>query len=171
MSRRKPYRLAPELVPSDLWGRSAYRMLGGRAAWTKKIRPNALAKAGNSCEICSSKGGRLICHDKWRYDDKKATATLIGFEIHCGNCDSVTHFGRMFKVGGVSGEVFLSLFIHLCNVNGCKTRAALDILKEAHDLWEKRDKSKWKIIVVPDLLKLYPELEPLPRFKPLAKVG
>jgi|ERR1700733_1696843 len=167
MPPRKKYRLTPELVPIDLWRRSAYRMLGGRVAWRKKIRPDALNKAEDRCETCGAKDGRLTCHDKWSYDDKKATATLVGFEIHCANCDSITHFGRLFKAGGITEEVMMSLMIHLCRVNDCKTRDALNILREATELWENRSKKKWKVAVAPALLKKYPELEGLPTFKPV----
>jgi hypothetical protein len=165
MPDSKPYRLVPELIPGDLWGRSAYKMFAGRGIWTKKIRPDALAKASNACEICLKKGGRLICHDKWRYDDKRATARLIGFEIHCGDCDAVTHLGRMMQVGD-SEDVIIAAVIHMCNVNGFETLTATRILRDPHEIWEKRNKKKRKIEVDLALLKLYPELEALPRFRP-----
>jgi len=165
MSKQMPYRLFPELVPSDLWGRSAYKMLRGRVAWTKKIRPDALAKAEDRCEVCGSGNGRLICHDKWRYDDEKSTATLSGFEIHCDNCDLVTHLGRMMQLADPQ-SVVLAAVMHLCTVNKCKTLIATGILTNAHALWEKRNKKRWKVAVAPGLLKTYPELEGLPKFKP-----
>jgi hypothetical protein len=156
----------PEILPSDLWGRSAYRMLGNRAPWTKKIRPDALAKAKNRCELCGAKEERLICHDKWTYDDTNAIATLSGFEIHCGNCDLVTHLGRMVQVSNDPESIVLAAVIHLNNVNGCKTLASTSIIKEAYSLWEKRNKKKWKVCVAPELVSSYPELEVLPKFIP-----
>ena len=150
------------MVPSDLWGRSAYRMLGGKAAWRKQIRPDALAKAKDQCETCGESSGSLICHDKWVYDDKKAIATLSGFEIHCRGCDSVTHIGRMVAIGADPTPIFE----HLCRVNKCKFQEAVTTIDDAAVLWEKRDKKKWKIVVAPALLKKYPELAALPNFKP-----
>ena len=162
---QKPYSLIPELVPGDLWGRSAYRMLGGRVAWKKKIRPDALAKAKDRCETCDAKEGQLTCHDKWSYDDKKAIATLVGFEIHCRACDSVTHFGRLLKMGA-SDEELWHLLLHICRTNKCEPRDADNILRDSYELWGKRNKKKWKVAVAPSLLTKYPELEGLPTFKP-----
>jgi hypothetical protein len=161
---RPAYRLNPEMVPSDLWGRSAYRMLGGRAAWRKQIRPDALAKSKDQCETCGDSSGTLVCHDRWVYDDKKAIATLSGFEIHCRGCDSVTHFGRMFKIGAD----LTPIFAHVCRVNECNFQEAVTTLKDACLLWEKRDKKKWRIVVASALLKTYPELAELPSFRPAA---
>jgi hypothetical protein len=159
-------RLVPELVPSSLWGRSAYRMLGTRAPWTKKIRPDALAKAKSRCEICGAKEGRLICHDKWVYDDKKAIATLSGFEIHCGNCDLVTHLGRMIQVSDNPESVALAAVIHLNQVNGCKTLQSTGLIREAYAVWEVRNKKTWMIRVAAELVNSYPELAGLPQFVP-----
>jgi hypothetical protein len=140
-------------------------MLAGRAGWTKRIRPDAIANAENSCELCGVKGGRLICHDKWSYNDKKTTANLVGFEIHCGDCDLVTHFKRMMQVADPE-TVLKTAIMHLCNVNGCKVPDAVAILTDADQLWAKRNKKKWKVAVAPALLKTYPELEGLANFKP-----
>jgi hypothetical protein len=140
-------------------------MLGKRAVWTKKIRANALAAAGDTCEICGVEEVRLICHDKWLYDDDKCTATLIGFEIHCGSCDSVTHLGRAIQCG-VPQEVFIAAGEHICQVNGVKPSTALSILKSSIDLWQNRNAKRWEVAVSPSLLKAYPELKELPQFRP-----
>jgi len=161
----KPHVLVPELVPSDLWGRSASKMLGRRASWIKHIRPDAISQAQNRCELCGIKADPLICHDKWVYDKKKAMATLSRFEIHCRNCDSVTHIGRLAKVLGPENAIPAAI-LHLCNVNKCDQQMAVKILKDALFLWEKRNKKKWKINVAPELLNRYPDLAELPNFKP-----
>lgn len=162
---KKTFVLIPELVPAPLWGRSAYRMLGQRVIWKKKIRPDALTAANNRCCICGAADGRLICHDKWQYDDKNATATLAGFEIHCGMCDTVTHLGRAMQ-GDDPREVFLAALAHLCAVNHCPPNAAQGILADALAVWEQRNKKKWTIEVAAPLVKRYPELAALPEFVP-----
>jgi hypothetical protein len=98
MAAKKLKILMPELVPTPLWGRSASKMLKGRLAW-KKIRQETLSAAEQSCSICGSNTGQLSCHENWEYDDKRLTANLVGFEIHCSDCDSVAHAGRAFKLG------------------------------------------------------------------------
>jgi hypothetical protein len=164
MASHKMYRLIPELVPRDLWGRSAFQMLKGKTAWTKKIRPDAISGAGNQCQICADNAGVLVCHDKWKYDDKTRIATLIGFEVHCRTCDAVTHVGRAAQIRDHE-QVLMEAVTILCKVNECKSPVAVKIIADALDLWMKRSEKRWKIVVAPKLLKTYPELEGLPTFK------
>jgi hypothetical protein len=160
MQPKKPNRIMPELVPAPLWGRSASKMLRGRAAW-KVIRQDALSQAQECCSICGSGEGQLSCHDKWQYDDKKCTATLAGFEVHCANCDSVVHAGRAIKLG--YGEIVVS---HLAAINGWNAKRAIEVLQEAMDVWRNRSAKDWSIVVAPALLKRYPALTALPSFVP-----
>jgi hypothetical protein len=165
MASRKMYRLIPELVPRDLWGRSAFQMLKGKPAWTKKIRPDAIAAADGSCQICANNPDVLVCHDKWKYDDKARIATLVGFEVHCRSCDAVTHVGRATQMGDPE-QVLMDALMKLCEVNGCEPPVAEKILADALDLWTRRSEKRWKVSVAPKLLKTYPELEGLAKFKP-----
>ena len=70
----------------------------------------------------------MTCHEKWGYDDKQFVAILLGFEIHCSNCDLVAHAGRAFKLG--YGEVVIS---HLCALNHWDFEHAVTVLKHAMD--------------------------------------
>jgi hypothetical protein len=161
------FRLIPELIPQPLQGRSAYRMFGQRAIWTKQIRPDALAQANYSCELCGAKEEKLICHDKWQYNDENATATLVRFEIHCPRCDAVTHFGHAVNHrGGDREAVLLEVLTHLCKVNQCSGNAAKSLLVNALEKWSIRNKKQWEIIVATSLLTRYPELAKLPTFNP-----
>jgi hypothetical protein len=161
MRRRKIAPLMPELVPGPLWGRSAHKMLGSTAVWKKQIRGDTLAEANNCCSVCKSSEGRMTCHEKWGYDDKQCLATLLGFEIHCSNCDLVAHAGRAFKLG--YGEVVIS---HLCALNHWDIEHAVTVLKHAMDVWIKRSEGEWRIEVASSLAGQYPELTALPRFVP-----
>jgi hypothetical protein len=165
MATKKKLVLVPELVPGPLWGRSAFQMLGRRATWTKQIRPDALEQAGNRCTFCGASEGRMICHDKWQYDDKQAIATLVGFEIHCVKCDAVTHVGRAMQTGP-RREILLAVLNHLCEVNKCPPKAAEGILSSALDQWTKRNKKKWTVKVAASLIERYPVLAALPDFVP-----
>jgi hypothetical protein len=165
MASRKKLRLVPELVPRPLWGRSPHRMRARRFAWTKKIRPDALAKAKNCCSICGSGDGRLICHDLWHYDDKAATATLVGFEIHCGKCDAATHSGRLMNKG-LPKEVEIDALKHFCSVNRCTPKVFRCVLESAMDQWHKRSEKQWTVKVAAPLIERYPELAALPDFVP-----
>lgn len=164
-SKADTLKLIPELVPSNLWGRSASKMLKDKAAWKKKIRPDAIEKAGNHCEICGAVDNGLICHDKWSYDDESLTATLVAFEIHCKACDLVCHFKRMMQVADKEA-VLLAAVKQLCAVNKCGEKVAVAILLTADETWTKRNQNKWSVAVHATLLKKYPELEGLPSFVP-----
>ena len=163
MPKQQPNRLIPELIPKDLWGRSAFQMLGRRTVRTKRIRPEAIARAGNRCEICEERSERLVCHDKWSFDGKKSVATLICFEVHCSDCDLVTHFGRSMQYGD-QNAVYQAAIAQLCKINNCSPAASHKILEEAIEVWIERSKKKWSVRVRPELLEVYPELEGLPTF-------
>jgi hypothetical protein len=163
---QKKFQLVPEMVPSPLWGRSACKMLGNRAVWKKQIRGDALTCANNRCELCGSNEGRLYCHEKWEYDDKRGIATLVNFEIHCGMCDAATHPGLTFKVANSPAESLLSILEHLCKVNRCTMHEAQAILSNSTSQWEKRSAKKWTVRVSDPLVGQYPELKDLPDFIP-----
>lgn len=156
MPQCKKLELCPELVPKPLWGISAYRKLG-RSSW-QRIRQDAVKSAHQSCEICGESpnpiyGDPLMCHEVWRYRDSSATATLMGFEIHCAKCDLVTHMGRAMTHG--LGDAALD---QLCRVNGVTRVEARRMYTDALALWEKRNAKKWRVTVARALLKRYPRL-------------
>lgn len=157
-SLKKP-NLQPQLVPKPLWGISARRKLG-RGSW-QHIRQDAIKAARQSCEICGESpnaiyGDPLTCHEVWRYDDILATATLLGFEIHCPKCDLVTHMGRAMAHG--FGDDALD---QLCRVNGTTRLEAKQIYTDAMALWQKRSVKKWRVKVAKTLLRRYPQLTKL----------
>lgn len=165
MTTSKKVVLMPELVPAALWGRSAYRMLGQRAVWKKQIRADALAKTNNCCSICGASAKRLVCHDEWQYDDNRGLATLVGFEIHCGECDTATYPGLALSIYPRE-ETEKIILAQLCKVNDCTKREAKGLIKKATEVWIERNKKDWKLKVAPALIKKYPELAALPKFTP-----
>lgn len=161
---KKGMPLVPELVPRPLWGRSVFRMLRRNAKW-KQIRFDALAASKNRCSICESKNRTMSCHEQWKYDDDSSTAILLGFEIHCSNCDAATHFGNAVN-RGPSGEILPAILKHICTVNQCAMREAQSILVSAFEQWKQRSKKPWNLMVDGAILERYPELAALPEFIP-----
>jgi hypothetical protein len=147
-----PVKLSPQLVPKPLWGISGHRKLH-RDSW-RRIRQDALETAGYRCEICGASpplGGSLTCHEVWRYDDRCATATLVRFEIHCADCDTVTHLGRAMKHG--EGNF---AFEQLCKVNGITRPEARQVYTRAVTIWKDRNTKDWRVVVDETLLQRYP---------------
>ncbi len=146
------YRLVPELVPRPLWGISAYRLLGRGRAW-KTIRQAALEASDQQCSICGSTETGLTCHERWDYDDRHGTATLVGFEIHCHRCDAVTHMGRAVANG--FAEEAIATF---CRVNRVTKQEAGKAFRSAMGEWHRRSEKEWTITVAGPLLEQYPQL-------------
>jgi hypothetical protein len=158
--KAKTHKIVPELIPTTLIGRSAYRMLNGKVAW-KKIRAAALEDAEGRCVHCRHRGKILFCHEKWRFDLRRGTVKLLGFEMVCERCNSVLHAGQAM-LAGYENEVIE----HLCRMNKCDEMNALNILSKAFQKWDVRNEVNWKIEVSQALLKRYPELAALPSYKP-----
>jgi hypothetical protein len=96
----------------------------------------------------------LACHDKWHYDDEKAIATLIGFEIRCAECHNATHIGRAKQLGMLDQALN-----HLAVVNKCTVDDAIRLADEAMDIWLRRKTLKWKTVVPDELVTQFPQLE------------
>ena len=106
------------------------------------IRQDALKAASDRCQFCGSRKPKLACHDKWRYDDKKRIAKLIGFEIRCALCHLATHIGRAMALG--YGKEAMQ---QLRKVNRC-TKKEVELMIEIAMLeWQLRSSKKWTVIV------------------------
>jgi hypothetical protein len=145
-------KLQPELVPKPLWGISAYRLLGRNAKW-RAIRQDALRASGNQCSVCGTGGKGLTCHESWNYDDKRRTATLTAFIIHCPDCDAATHMGRAVQHGFEDVAI-----AQLCRVNECSADAVRAALRDAMKLWRQRSGYDWTTLVRDELRTFYPAL-------------
>jgi hypothetical protein len=120
-----------------------------------------MESAGHRCEVCGVslsqlQGGTLSCHELWSYDDKRNTATLVGFEMHCSDCDLATHIGRAFQHG--YGEAAIA---QLSRVNGITREEAQQLFRRAMKLWRERSRKKWRAVVAHPLLIRYPVLAAL----------
>jgi hypothetical protein len=153
MDRSRRLKLQPELAPQPLWGISAYRLLGRGARW-KQIRQDTLEAAGHCCSVCGATTPPLSCHEKWDYNDKNTTATLIGFMILCAACDAATHMGRAVKHG--QSDIALK---QLCRVNGITLAEAKQLFMKAMTAWQERSRKEWRATVARFPLKRYPQLK------------
>lgn len=146
--------LGPELVPKPLWGISLYRLLP-RKEW-ELIRGRELALAGNRCAVCSAPGPGLTCHEQWLYDDSRLLAVLVGFEIHCQDCDLVTHMGRALRKGLRRRAVS-----QFCKVNCATASQAMAAFEHAMTIWRARNEKKWTVGLDNSVIARYPALEGL----------
>jgi len=131
--------LSIQLVPETSW----YDNVRSRVSRDKWIAIRAYFKKP-SCQYCGYKGN-LFTHEVWKYDDKRCTQKLVGFEAVCFLCHSVHHFG-LAGIMARRGDLDMNELIrHYCVVNGCtKEDFELD-KKEAFELWEERSKHDWSV--------------------------
>lgn len=144
-------RLMPELVPKPLWKISLYRLLP-RSQW-ESLRRSELALSGNRCAVCLAAGPGLICHERWFYNDGQDLAVLVGFEIHCQDCDLVTHMGRAFMKG--LGHRAIEQF---CKQNSSKPELAIAVFEHALSTWRERNKKTWAVGFDDSVIAKYPML-------------
>jgi len=106
-------KLAIEPVPISTWGRSLASLLP-RKEWDT-IRHKEYRKADFTCEVCGEVSLSLHCHEKWKFEDKKAIQRFAGFEVCCELCHDVHHFGRSTAVK--SPAYVKRLINHWCKIN------------------------------------------------------
>jgi hypothetical protein len=131
-----------ELVPQPLWGKSLKKTLP-RAKWDA-LRTWALKRAGYACEICSARppdGKGLICHEVWEYDDIHNVQSLAQVEVHCQDCDRVTHFGRTTKLG--QPALVAAALARLGEFNGWSRDQVRAYTHEAREQWQARSVRQW----------------------------
>ena len=122
---------------------------------------NARTQRATICtrrSLCGSTNEQLICHEKWRYDDKQGITTLVGFEIHCPNCDDALTHRKRLSTNLLLREILALLCLLLCEVNQCSPEMSVELLSHALMQWEQRNRKSWKIEVGAALVKKYPEL-------------
>ncbi len=110
----KRLKLAIDLIPKSCW-KTSIRKSMPEAEWNE-ISQGVLQKADEACEICGSKE-KIVCHEVWKYDDKKHLQKLKGFRAICRMCYAVEHFG-LSQVLAMKGYLNLNEVIkHFCKVN------------------------------------------------------
>lgn len=133
-------RLTIELVPAGSWGQNLRTILS-KQGWDT-VRRKCYREAGYVCEICGGKGNRhpVECHERWEYDDKTKTQTLVGFWALCPMCHRVKHIGRTLSVG--LGD---SAIKHLAKVNGISIKEAWDYVDASMVVWQDRNRYTWTV--------------------------
>jgi hypothetical protein len=142
--------LVPELLPRPLWGKGLSERMPPEQ-WTALCN-EVLAQSGERCSACSA-DGRLLCCERWTYDDENSVAILDGFRVLCEGCENVLHMGRAVRLG--HGAQALE---RLCRVNRIDPYHALALFGEAVNLWRRRSQRDWRIAVASHLLRQYPAL-------------
>lgn len=141
MAKKKPLKLAIDLVPETCWYKSLRREMP-RRAWDK-LRAQVLEEQGGKCHVCGGTD-RLSCHEIWDYDEKAAVQRLRGFRVVCGMCHHAVHFG-MAQILADQGRLDLEHVIrHSLKVNGVTRKTFEAHVDEAFEVWRRRSRLKWR---------------------------
>ena len=147
-------KLVPGLVPEPLWRLSGYRLLH-RRVW-ERMRSQVFAQANGKCAVCgASKDKGMVCHEVWRYDERRGVATLTGLDLICPPCNAVEHIGR---ISSEVPEKVEDAVRHMASVNHQTFERALGLIQRASAVWKRRSALRWKTEVAPGLLDRFPEL-------------
>lgn len=134
-------RLEIELVPSPLWEKSLRKTLQ-RAEW-ERLRAHRIQEKGKRCEICGREGSVQL-HEIWGYDDESHVQRLAGFQLLCGECHSIKHFGRTQTLASEGKLDLKPVVSHFCKVNDCTPRDFEKHWKAAYEVWKKRSQHEWR---------------------------
>ncbi len=143
----KKYKLNFEILPSGAFNYNLRTTLS-KNAWDF-IRKDAYARFGHKCAICNAKDTRLEAHEKWEFDAKNHTQTLVDVICVCHLCHSVIHISRTQLVG--NEDLAIS---HFKKVNGATFTDYTNALKLANAKNVELDKiDDWCLVL--DFLKRY----------------
>jgi hypothetical protein len=129
-----------DLIPANSWNKSLAKKWHG-SKWDN-IRKREYKRAHYKCELCGSGNRKLICHEKWNFDDVNHVQKLVGYEVVCEDCNLVMHLGY----AGVVGKMELALS-QLMKLTGYNQRRINELVEEIFDEWSRRSKFTWKIDV------------------------
>ncbi|HEX5159574.1 MAG TPA: HNH endonuclease [Ktedonobacterales bacterium] len=136
-----PLRLTIELVPEPCWYANLRDVLS-RATWDK-LRREVYRLSGHRCGICGA-GGRLHCHEVWRYDDAAHIQRLGGFRALCVLCHHVKHIGLAGKLASEGKLDYEAVIAHFMRVNGCSRADFQRHYEAAFAQWRERSRYAWQ---------------------------
>ena len=105
------------------------------------IRHHIYERASHRCECCGIKRMKYLeAHERWIYDYETQTQKLIRIIALCRLCHQATHYGH----SKVSKDI-IKINEHLKKVCKINDEELKNHIKEAYEIWEKRNEIKWKI--------------------------
>jgi len=107
-----------------------------------ELRKNTYRRVRYCCEICGGRGPKhpVECHEKWKYDDGRHIAKLVGLYGLCPACHECKHIG----LAQVKGRLRQAQ-AHLATVNGISEREAAAMVRDAFRVWEERSAHEWTV--------------------------
>lgn len=139
-------RLTIELIPKKSWGKSLANLLPEQE-W-RLLRRKVYKRYNWTCQICSTYGVRVHCHEVWSWNDKLRIQKLVALNCLCGDCHNIKHWGRTIQLlheGKYSQEYIDLLRKHYCEVNKCTVEDMIKHIVEAGEKNMRRSRYKYKL--------------------------
>jgi len=133
-----------ELVPSSSWYENLRKKIS-KEKWDR-LRRKVYAKYGHRCGICGA-DGRANCHELWSFDEGKRIQKLEGFISLCDVCHNVKHIGLAGIMASEGKLDYEEVVRHFMKVNGCSRQLFEMHRKKAFEIWKKRSKRHWEVVV------------------------
>jgi hypothetical protein len=152
----RPLRLAVDLLPRSLWGRSLAKTLAWHA-W-RALRDDTLMAYAGRCAFCGASPAGHV-HERWEYRTRTRTATVAELFLVCVDCHACIHWGRSQKV--CRAQELDRLIAHFCTVNQCDTPRFNIHLQSAASAFYARDEIAWTVIH-PESVRIKDARHPIP---------
>jgi len=152
----KTFVLEVELVSKHSWGKSLAQLLP-KVLWDR-LRRLIYRRYNWTCQICSTYGVEVHCHEVWTYDDRRKIQILKDLACLCKECHNIKHWGRTIFLrheGKIPQSYIDQLRKHFCTVNGCTEQDMIDHIVEVGDKNQMRSRYRYKIDFsrVPQIIK------------------
>lgn len=126
-----------DLIPQSCWFTNVRKCVDF-LDWDR-LRKFVYERSNYQCECCQTKAP-LDAHERWHFDEDKKVQKLMRIIALCKPCHEVTHIG-LAQIKG-RGEIATQ---HLMQVTGMSQLNVQIHIKEAFDLWMKRNKFQWEL--------------------------
>jgi len=133
-----------DLVPSSCWFSNVRSCIHPKD-WDR-VRKYIYERVNYCCECCGintmndTTNGQLEAHERWNYDDKTKIQRLMRIVALCHQCHQSTHMG----LAGILGKHDEAME-HIKRVRNFTDKELFEHNKDAKELWNKRNKSKWEL--------------------------
>jgi len=135
-------KLFVDLIPETCWFTNV-RYCVHPSDW-EQLRIHIFERVNYICECCGVDAKktttRLEAHERWDYDEKTQTQKLVRLVALCHECHQSTHIGYA-RIIGKAKEARL----HLQKVRGWSDEECETHIREAFDLWSRRNEVEWHL--------------------------
>ena len=105
------------------------------------IRHHIYERVEYKCECCGKKKNKYLeAHERWDFNFETNTQKLVRIIALCKMCHASTHYGHSKRTKNID-----KINEHIKKINNFDDKQLDEHIKEAYDIWKKRNKINWKL--------------------------